>query len=91
MLLQPDEDKGKGSSTSTKCISERLEEEVGKAHETNVSSSDWMHQIFMQVTLAKNCRLQLTFKLAKSMACYSFPPVSDTCVESCNKIIDRVT
>lgn len=30
-----DEDKGKGSSTFTKAVSERLEEEVCKAHKIN--------------------------------------------------------
>lgn len=32
ILVQMDEDKGKGSSTTTKAVSERLQDEVCKAH-----------------------------------------------------------
>lgn len=35
IITQMDEDKGKGSSTFTKAVSERLEEEVCKAHKIN--------------------------------------------------------
>lgn len=36
-----DEDKGKGSSTFTKAVSERLEEEVCKAHKINYAGYFW--------------------------------------------------
>ena len=54
-----DEDKGKGSSTSTKTVSERLEEEVCKAHIIILLHSEFLMNASDSPTVPKTVQVMI--------------------------------